>query len=372
VGGLEINLLIDVDGISFSGGGLKVDGKSSSGMRHANVTDQGSDPFTVSLTASSTDRENIERFVKEFAALAPGSEINWLTEDRTGYIERASASPVKPSAIIVNGIQTWLYESEASVVCRDARSYGDPIGSLGLDASLPYSLPVTNVGLYDSGLDYLMMSGGYDGRYTTDLRMEMTGERIDLCRKLLRGDSWKMGRWGDVLHSYETKFEKTEAEFAIDLHGFVDLGPGGATTYQACTIGANGSIMIPFHGPIASSRAPYLEPHVTGMAGSPEIIYALSGDPADIIATSHVLRTGKNRIRLPEECIGEDLILAGIRCDANSWITLSCLYAEVQRHVSENVLPVLEVGESDTITISGANMCNGYLEQLHVRYRDVY
>lgn len=367
--GLDLSLYAEESG--RSGGGGQHEGYSAAGMKYANVTDKGTDPLTITFDISTTDRDDFERILKEFNQCPNGAEVCYLSSDRAAYVEKASIAPDTPSMIWLGGQKTWNYKASAEVVCRDVRTLGTPSGSLVNNASLPASLAITNAGHHSSGLDYLMMSGGYDGRYTTDLRMELAGETIDLCRKLMRCDKWQMGRCGDILHSYETSFEKTESELAIDLHGGVDLG-SGSTDYEACEIGSNGQMLIPFFGPIASSRAPYMELQVTSLAGAPHICYALSGDTDDIITTDHILRSGKNKIRMPSECVGEDLIYVGVQCDGNSFIELSYLYAEVQRHISENVLPTIEPDDTGTITIAGANMCNGYLDQLFIRYRDIF
>lgn len=233
-------------------------------------------------------------------------------------------------------------------------------------------MAISNSGMWPAGIDYIFMSGDYvDGKYSTDLALNFGTEKIDLCQKLMRGDKWKLGRWGDVLHSYETEFPKTANQQAIDLQGHFSVGTGGMA-YQACQIGPGGYMMVPFYGPIPSSQAPYMELDVLAVSGGCTISYALAADLSDMVATNSRLKVGLNKIRLPTECIGEDYIAVGIDAGDDGWITLSRFYTEVQRHISENILPVMQPGNAAEISISDAEQSNHTLKQLYLRYRDIY
>jgi len=373
VHGLVLTDLVDIDGVSPAGSGRKVDSASSSGMSYATILDAGWEPETYSFEMHSATRASLERARQELNTAPIGAEFCPFTEDQCAYLEYACAGPAK-SVKLASGQQ---YYSDAVVICRNGLLYGSESGiAFQRDVPLPKTATITNNGYYTSGLDCLTVSGGYAAPdYVTDLQFSIDENEVALISHCMRGGRLVLDRWGNCNYSYETHFKKIYTEQQIDLGGstFLDYGTSGALTTEALTIGANGKMVIPFYGPLPVSGCPHLTIEVDALAGAPDVEIAYSSDLSDLEAIDcDALRLGTNEIDFPEDALGESFVAIGITTGAGANITLSHLKASVDKYVGINDLPVIDPGETATLTVSDGESSSHLLSYCLATYRDIF
>lgn len=375
--GLDITGIVEDTGISVSGDERKTDSYSVAGMDYATILQNGREGKTYSVDVSGSVRTDIERFRRECNNAPRGAEFCPFTADQVAYVEAASATPAAHTFSVLG----WFYKSQGTIVCRDGFLYGlntneETDYPYVENPDLPYTIEVTNAGGYPSGIDYLYLSGTYlDGKYSRDLNLAFGGRTLRLCDQLLRDDDWVMDRWGNIRHFWESKFTKTEADTQTDLGGeaFFSLGTGGSIAYEDLVLGADGLIMVPFYGPHAITRAPFIEVNVLSMAGNPTLNYALSADLSDIAEVElSSLQVGYNKLYLPNDVIAEDFVALGIVCDENGFIEMSNFRAQVERHVSLSQLPYIEIDETDDMILSDGESSNHTLRSMQMLYRDIF
>ncbi len=380
--GLEItdntpaNRVIVRDSLSPSGGGLKTDSNSATGLDYAVITENGREAFKFSFQVWSKDRTLVERVRKEANNAPIGAEFQCFNDDQVLYITKASATPAKPKSYMESGAAVVGYYSDIEVYCRNALFRGPFQGiPYGLNVALPASTSLTNAGNYPATIDYLLMSGAYDAilGYTDDVDLVIDSEAIRLCDTLLRDDIFKLSDTGDVLHSYETDFPKTYAQTQNDLFGptYVDYGTGGSIAYQSFTIGNSGKLIMPSKGPLPVKDRPYLEITCSQVIGTPKVSYACVADLSDIEYMDVGLEVGLNEIYVPN-LEGEDDVFIGVTTDAYSVVTLTNFYAEVPRYISYGDLPKVEAGDSFSLQIQDGEYSNHLLNVLYLAYKDKF
>jgi hypothetical protein len=374
--GLEItddtpaNRVIVRDSLNISGGGRKVEGNSCPGIEYAAVTENGREMVKFTFQVWSKTRADIERVRMEANNCPVGAEFQPFNSSQILYVSKASASIAKPKAYI----DGWGYYSDIEVYCRDSFFLGEFQGiPYSLDVSLPQTVSLTNNGNYESGLDYLLASGGYDALlgYTDDFAFAIDDVELRLCDQLLRGDVFRVSSVGDVLHSYETEFPRTYAGMQADLHGssYVDYGTGGSIAYQSFVMANSAKFMMTFKGPLPVKDRPYLEIECTAVIGSPRVSYAVEADLSDIEDLDVDLEVGVNKIYLPS-LEGEDDVYIGVTTNASSSLTLSRIYAQVPRYISSDEMPKISPLDAFVLKISDGESSNHLLDCLYASYRD--
>ena len=372
--GLVLTDVVDIDGVSVSGGGRNIDSLSSSGMSYATVLEAGHDAATYSFEIHSTTRADIERARQEINTAPSGAEFCPFDSDQVAYVQQSYATPAKITKIAGGG---QIYYSEATVVCENELLYGADAGiAFQRNVPLPKTATIANAGYYPSGLDCLTMSGGYDApKYTTDAYFSIGSDEVSLCQRLMRGDRFTLDRFGNCLHEYETTFKKTYAEQQIDLLGstFCDYGTSGSIAEGALVIGASGKILVPFYGPLLCNVPPHLEVDITAIAGAPTVQIAYSSDLSDLEEIDcDTLVVGKNEIDFPLDAVGEAFLAIGIVTGSDASIQISSLDAHVERYCNVNDLPTIEEGESATLTVGDGETSNHLLSFLIATYRDIF
>jgi len=379
--GLEITKdgltrIVSRDGVSPSGGGRKTDEASAPGLQFATITDEGCNPVKYAFTVVSPDRSVIERIAREANNCPVGAEFNPYNSERLVFVQSAHAAPLKPKRFLEGGQAVNWPSCEVQVVCRNALAYGAPQGiPFSYDVDLPVSTNLQNDGNYPAGLDYLFMSGDYDPveeRYTSEVQLSVGANQVMLCNRMMRDDKFKLVGLGNILHSYETTFTKTYSQQQADLGtGCLDYGSGGSYALHELFLGNDAKILIPFYGPLPIKERPYLEIEWDSLIGTPRVVYAFSQDLSDVTELPVTMVRGLNKVYVPR-CEGEDFVALGVKTDGSSAGTLSRVYAEVQRYISEDDIPVVEESDEAVLTISCGEHSYQKLSRLQCIFRSMF
>lgn len=374
--GLELADLVDEEGVGEDGGERQIDYFSGPGRDYAEVREQGMGRTTYSFDAYSDVRADIEALVAEVLTAPIDAEICPREADRCNYVVAASASRPKIATHYVDGVKINQYHCQVSVVCRNGQLLGDEQGiDLVSDPALPQISSLTNDGYYPAPLDYLYVSGKYDVTLglTRDLRLQMGDYDIALCTCLMGRDKFKLDRYGAILHSKETSFGENYATLQAEMQGevFCDYGTNGSMEYEEFILGNDGALMFPFCGPLPIREPPYLEVVISRIVGNPTIYKSITSDLSDVDAIEYTLKLGTNKIYLPA-CEGEGFMAFGIMTDSSSSCTIDRIYAEVTRYIAPESVPIAEVGEAFTVTLSDSESSNHMLSALQLVYRDLF
>ena len=363
--------LVDLDGIQESGGERNIDSFSGVGSDYADVFENGRAAVNYSFELHSATRADIEEAVAVLNTGPVDAEFYPRESDRCVYSAYASAK--RPKIRQLAGPSLYYY-ADAEIVARNGITYGPEQGiAFQRNVSLPKaSATLTNSGYYENTLDFLYASGYYDAAYgyTTELEATVGDYTLDLCDKMMHGDSFKLDRFGQVVHSYHTDFPSLYSVLQAELGGstFVDEGDtSGTMAYESWKITNNAKLMFPFYGPLPVQSPPYLEINLPWITGSPEISVAYVTDLSDIEAIDFTPVEGLNKIWIPE-CEGEDFVSFGLTTGSSASCIIKEVTAEVKRYISPDEMPIIEVDEDFSITVDATG--NEQLSALHATYRD--
>ena len=376
--GIQIDDIVDIDGVEESGGGRVIDSHSLPSMDYAGLVESGRDMVTYSFSANSSARADIDELVDEINNSPGDVEFYPREADRCVYATYAQAGRTSVTKHYLAGVATNKYNVDATVYCRAANLLGnETTAGLLFNVDLPYTTAsITNNGYHNSPPDYVYVSGDYDaatGFYANSISLEMGTFSLRLCDQLLRGDSFELDRYGSARHIYETDFPKLYSEQQIDLLGstYCDYGTGGSITHEELYITNSGKILIPFFGPLAVSGNPALEFEVLQYTGEPVVSYGFDASLEDIEEVDYTIIDGKNTVGIPN-AEGEDFVFFGITTDDTASIKLKNIKGTVDRYLSIDDLPYAEPGDSFTIGISDGEFSSHSLRELYISYRDEY
>lgn len=363
--------LVDIDGVQESGGERDIESFSGAGRNYADVFENGRGAVNYSLELHSANRASVEEAVAVMNTGPVDAEFYPREADRCVYAAYASAK--RPKIQQLAGPSIYYY-ADAEIVARNGITYGT---EQGIDFQRNVSLPkasaaLTNSGYYANTLDFLYASGYYDAilGYTTELSVAVGDYTLDLCDKMMHGDSFKVDRFGQVIHSYHTDFPSLYDVLRAEIGGstFVDEGDtSGTMAHKSWTITNNARLMFPFYGPLPVQSTPYLEIDLPWITGSPEVSVAFVSDLSDITAIDFNLKVGLNKVWIPK-CEGEDFVAFGITTGSSASCTIKEVTAEVKRYISPDEMPTIEVDEDFSITVDATG--NKTLSALHATYRD--
>ena len=367
--GIDISGELDRDGVSSSGGNRKVDSYSLPGWQKAEIADMGRDATTYSGEFHGYTLADIRAITEEFNRAPEDADFYLYDSDYHVYAATASARYSKSMACVHNGLDANYYHGNFEVTCREPFMFAERQGLL---ADWYVDLPATSDSIVADGADgntinYLMVSGDYDAGYTKKVYLTVNKTRLLLINQLMRRDRFELSRWGEVCHSYEVNWREltTYAELQTDLWG-ADFCTGGVLGDEILTF-TNGHIMFPFSGPLpcADSPPPKLEFYVE--SGAPTIWRAFASDLSDKEAVDIDIKAGHNSIEIPG-CDGHSFVSIGLY----GTFSVSDLRAEVHRYLAESELPIVNAGDSFTISISDDGTSNHLLRFLVADYCDKY
>jgi hypothetical protein len=377
--GWDLTSVVSRDGVEESGGGPTVESFSSPGRKDATVYDTGREKSTYSFEMTSTDRDLLEELIADINNAPTDAEFCPREVDRIIYLSTAYASHTKRMDCLLNGVKSNYYYSDVEVTARSGLQTGNTDQGISLCHNVPLpaeSSTITAGGYHDNTIDYLYMSGYYDSSLgMTDEVLLTVGEyEIPLCDMLLAGDAFKMDRYGQIKHTFETDFKMSYEGLQHQLGGstYFDYGTGGPSiSYRQLVMGNSAKLYFPFYGPLPVNNAPYIELVATAVVGSPMMKYAFTTDLSDATTYSYTLHTGTNKIWFPN-CEGEDFVAIGITTGASASITISSIGAEVRRYITEDELHLIQPGDEFTIKVSDGEYSNHKLTALRARYRDLF
>jgi hypothetical protein len=361
---------------SESGGDINLSKFSLPDIGFADMVEEGREIVTFSFEMLADTRSEIEEIVAAINTAPKEVEFYPRDSDRCVYATYAHAT--RPSTMNVLGNTTQYYSSTVEVYCRAGEQFGDEEGSNGIviEPTLPYeTATLTNSGHYAAPVDYIYMSGYYDPilEYADDLKLVIGEQELALCNQLLRGDDWKLDRYGNVEHTYFTNFPKIYLEQQRDIGGevYCNYGTGGSVAYEAFWMGNSGTLMMPFHGPLPVKEDPYLEIVLSRAVGSPKAMYAFNPDLSDAVEVDFDLKVGLNKVWIPE-CDGQGFVAFGIQTDENASCTVSSIYGEVNRYVAIDAIPMVDPAEDFTIKIMCGEFSVHKLSKLQIAYRSAF
>lgn len=379
IGSYDIGSIVQADGVSSSGGSVKVDEISVPGRSWADIRNNGRRQKKYIVEVISLDRDAIETFLETVNTAEEDDPFYPYDAQRFGEIALASAS-VKETEIAAGGYN--FYRAVAEITCREPWLYGPAQGvAFAYDVALnAVSAALTNAGNESAPIRYLQASGDYvSAAYVENLSIRITpgtstiehDRELALCDKMLRDDLLELGWRGEVSHSWQTEMEKLWSEIALDVHGKVS---GGSITDEILTLDNDDYLMIPFYGPLPISGeagAVYLELYVTALTGDGATCQvALETDLSDIATVTHdTLVVGKNIIYIPD-LEGEGHVAIGIKAATAGSVSLSKVKGMVKRYVAPSEVPAADPLEAFKVRIEST--AGTQLAFLQVDYNDRY
>jgi hypothetical protein len=321
----DFSSIVYDEGVEPSGGGEAVEEITIAGRKYGDIRNKGRQPKKYVVRARSTDREEIETFLRTCNTLQADAEFYPFDAERMGYIASAFASLQAPKKW---GLGQIFYEANAEILCREAWLYGP---DQGIDFVWWEPLPsvsalLTNEGHERSPISYMQCSGDYAGGYVEDLSVRITpasttGQKdreLELCEKMLRADLFELGWRGEVRHSYSYECDKSISALSIDLHGLVS---GGVWSTDTVLLDNGSYIMIPFYGPLPVSGNPgsaTIELDIEAIGGDGGAIQVAEEiDLSDIEEVSHdALVVGSQTVNVPD-LEGKGLVVMGIKADVD-------------------------------------------------------
>jgi hypothetical protein len=367
--GQDISSVATRDGLSSSGGGRKNDEYSLPGWDRSEVEDTGTEAKKYSGDLRSKILADMQAAISEFKRAPADAEFYPMDSDLCVYAVQATAGFTRPTLIQNSGIKNLLYGS-FEVISREPVIFGPRQGLLyAEDVALPtVSETLTNEGTEINTIDYLALSGAYDPLlgYSDDLALKFDSQELALCQQLMRNDLFELSRWGEVRHSYKVDWNRCYESMQLDLWGS-DFCYGGSISGGLLTFAA-GQIMFPFCGPLPISESPPPKLEFFLRAGdTPTVWRAFCRDLSDIAEVDVEIVKGYNTIEIPD-CEGESFVAFGLKGD----FAVSDLSATVQRYLAEFELPVIDIGDSFTISIEDGAYSNHSLTSLIAAYRNKY
>ena len=370
--------------VSPSGGDLKVDEYNYPWRNYATAVNSGRKLRKYTVEVASLVRADIETFLNVVNNAQLDDEFCPGDSDRAAYVYMAHAEATKPDLVAnpTTGIMCWWYKAKAEITVRGAWLYGPDQGQALVNSMPLWSYSVfTNNGNIPAGIDYCMVSGGYDTDYIKSLALRtylyptaLPDPRGDIlvCTKMMRNDRLEFNRWGEVRHQYSTNFPMIYAELQKDLQGsgFMNYGTGGSIGLNALHLGNNGKIIMPFWGPLPISLPPYLEVWVTAITGTPIVQSGNASDLSDLAGWSHTLQLGYNKIYAPLNT-GMSDVFFGITTGAGDAITISSIKGVVNRYVAPSSMYLPDPGATFAFVVAGYSG-GSLLNQLQYNYRDLF
>ncbi len=383
IDGLVCGDLVARDGVDPSASGLKLSDHPLASRDFAVVVSQGRGSSKYKLQALSQDRDDLEYFIKKCNRAKRDAEFYPFLADRALYIEKAWAAEAKHTGAFspTTGYHDYLYRAEAEITCRAPWRVGADQGQdYTANPALPFATAsLTNGGNRPAGLDYLRASGGYSGGYTTGLLYRFAGANynrdITLCDELLVGDKFCLNMWGEIEHSYRTKFYETYTVQQRNMLGatYCNYGAGGSCAFEDFRMGAGGILAMASYGPPpVSGEYPTVEFNATLVGGNIEIVRAFVYDLTDAeVIDCDTIQAGYNKIEVPG-CSGEDLCIIGIRVPVGGSLRLSEVEFTVPRYTAKSRLPEAEVGEAFALSLRDGASSNHTLDSATIYYRDQF
>ncbi len=383
VGPYDITSIVYRDGISPSGGARAVEEVTSPTRNYSDVRYKGRQPKKYKIRVRSSDRDEIETFLETLNTCDEDDEFYPFDADRFGLIASAHGylESVEPRAPGYN-----FYTAMGEITCREAWLYGPSQGiTFGTAVTVPaVSGAITNDGNEVAPVRYLQASGDYvSSSYVEDLSLRITpgtstaehDREIQLCEKMMRGDIFELGWRGEVMHSYESVLSSaTESGYPSvvwDLQAH--MGGSYVVGDGSLNLPTGAWFWVPFWGPLPISGEPdaaMLELWVTGVAGSPSIVYITDFTTETPTLLDCDLVVGHNQLYVPDMAGASDLGF-GIHCDgASDDLTVSKFKATVKRYVAPQELPAADPLEEFKIRIECT--AGTRLKFLGVEYNDRY
>jgi hypothetical protein len=363
--GIDISGELEIDTLSSGGGNRKVDSYSLPGWQKAEVSDEGRDATTYSGDFSSYTLADIQAIVSEFNRSPEDVEFYPFDSDYHLYAATASARYGSSIKCVHNGVSSNLYQGNFEITCREPFKFGVRQGLLhDSDVTLPAtSSSITALGDDGNTINYLMMSGDYDSGYTKKVYLTVNKPWLLLINQLMAGDCFELSRWGEVCHSYTVNWRTlaTFAELQTDLWGS-GFCTGGVLGDDLLTF-TNGHIMFPFSGPLPCADSPPPNLKFVLNSGAPTVWRSFESDLSDKEEVDIDLKAGYNSIEIPG-CDGHSFVSIGLY----GTFSVSDLYAEVHRYLAEAELPVVNSGDSFTISVTDGVTSNHSLRHLTADY----
>lgn len=365
--------------------GMRSVGKTKlPGKRHGRLVDQGQDPKSYLVKARFWDEDDMDDWLEAVNDIQPGAEAFLFRNDRCVLVELAEAHKAEGQVALdpLTGVPMNFYRAEATLHCLDSYEYGADKGIAYATAqTLPQTTAlISNAGKIPAGLDYLHVSGDYDASlgYTDDLTLSVLAadgatvlDQIELCDILMRGDHWRIDRWGRIEHYYQSDFAQTWADIAIDLHSHV---LGGVLSGNILTIDNGDYFHMHFYGsgyPLPATEDCYIELWVSALTGESFVLTAFETDESDWSTIDYDLKVGYNKIYIPG-CEGKDFVLMGVGTDAGASISLSGFRGTVHRYIPYSRLLKIDPGDAFYLKLDDAAGSNKKLAAIELAYRDIF
>jgi hypothetical protein len=301
-------------------------------------------------------------------------------------VELAEAHKVEGQVALdpLTGAAMNFYRAEATLHCLDSYEYGIDKGIAYATAkTLPQATALlSNAGKIPAGLDYLHVSGDYDASlgYTDDLTLSVLAadgttilDQILLCGLLMRGDHWRLDRWGRIEHYYQSNLAQAWADTSIDLHGITS---GGSISSGILTLDNNDHFYMPFRGssyPLPATEDCYIELWVSALANDVSVVAAFETDRSDWFDVDYTLKVGYNKVYIPD-CEGEDFIAMGVLAasGAANTISLTGFRGTVHRYIPYSKLLKIDPGDAFYLKLDDAAGSNKKLSAVELAYRDIF
>lgn len=353
--GYDFSTIVKSEGVTASGGAIKVEEIQSPGRKYADVREIGRQPRKYKIVARSLDREAIETFAWEVNTAPPGSEFYPVDASRCGYIASAWATITAKKTL--DGIN--LYESDAEITCREAWLCGPDQGiSMAWDEPLDVvSDALTNAGQERAPLSYLQLKSDTSLPYIENVSVRITpgtssaeyDRYLLLCEKMARGQQIELGWQGDYIQMWEADLDKSLLSLSYDV---VLCMVGGTLVDGVLTLDDGEYITIPFYGPFEVAEEAYIIFTVDAVSGLGAVgCYSLVEGLSQVteIVTDDLV-VGENRIGFPG-LAGEAFVAIGIKAPVGGSVSISGLKGVVRRHVPPEQIPFSDPGETFKIRI---------------------
>ena len=367
--------------------GLRSVGKTKlSGKRYGRIVDQGQDPKSYLVKARFWDEDDMDDWLEAVNDIQPGAEAFLFRNDRCVLVELAEAHKAEGQVALdpLTGAPMNFYRAEATLHCLDSYEYGTDKGIAYATAqTLPQTTALlSNAGKIPAGLDYLHVSGDYDAGlgYTDDLTLSILAadgatvlDQIELCDILMRGDHWRLDRWGRIEHYYQSDFAKSLADIAIDLHS---IFTGGSISSGVLTLDDGDHFYMQFHGsgyPLPATEDCYIELWVSALVNDVSVVAAFETDRSDWFEVDYDLKVGYNRIYIPG-CEGQEFVTMGVLAasGASNTISLSAFRGTVHRYIPYSKLLKIDPGDAFYLKLDDAAGSNKKISAVELAYRDIF
>jgi len=367
--------------------GMRSVGKTKlPGKRYGRIVDQGQDPKSYLVKARFWDEDDMDDWLEAVNDIQPGAEAFLFRNDRCVLVELAEAHKVEGQVALdpLTGAPMNFYRAEATLHCLDSYEYGTDKGiAYATSQTLPKTTALlSNAGKIPAGLDYLHVSGDYDAAlgYTDDLTLYVLAadgttilDQIELCDMLMRGDHWRLDRWGRIEHYYQSNLAQSWSDIAVDLLG---LTFGGSISSGILTLSNGEAFYVPFYGssyPLPATEDCYIELWVSALANDVSVVAAFETDLSDWFDVDYTLKIGYNKIYIPD-CEGNDFVAVGVRTEfgATNTVSLTGFRGTVHRYIPYSRLLKIDPGDAFYLKLDDAAGSNKKISAVELAYRDIF